>query len=49
MNSIKQVVERVKLDYQSSKTKKFMMVDALIVYALATALVQVRRINWEEG
>jgi len=42
MNSLKQVVSRVKLDYQSQKNKKFMMVDALIVYAAATAVVQVR-------
>lgn len=41
MNSLKQVVARVKADYLGHKNKKFMMVDALIAYTLATAAVQV--------
>jgi hypothetical protein len=35
------IVQRVKADYLSTKNKKFMMVDALIVYCIFTALIQV--------
>eukprot|EP01039_Chlorochromonas_danica_P006452 gene6452-7116_t len=41
MNSLQQVFQRVKSDYLSTKNKKFLMVDALIAYTLATALLQI--------
>lgn len=40
-SEISQVLSKVLSEYQKNKSKKLLMVDGLIVYALATAIVQV--------
>ncbi len=40
-SSLGQIFSAVKNEYQRTRTKKILMVDALIVYALASAVVQV--------
>ncbi len=41
MDVIKQVYDKVKLDYGKNITNKLKMVDALALYSIVTALVQV--------
>jgi len=40
MDAIGQVVQKVKADYAKSKTKKLMMIDGFLCYAVVTGLVQ---------
>ncbi len=42
MDAIKQVYDKVKSEYGKNITNKLKMVDALAVYALVTAVVQVK-------
>ena len=43
MDAIKQVYDKVKSEYGKNITNKLKMVDALAVYALVTAMVQVKK------
>jgi len=43
MDAIKQVYDKVKSEYGKNITNKLKMVDALAVYALVTAVVQVKK------
>ena len=46
MDAIKQVYDKVKSEYGKNITNKLKMVDALAVYALVTAMVQVKKASF---
>jgi hypothetical protein len=45
MESIKEVFSTIVVDYKNNVTRRLAMVDALIVFAVATGVVQVRAFN----